>query len=303
MKNQTTHNVAYHQPQFAHSGAWLSTAGLVLYGIFVCLLSVTVAVRGFWQHLNINRRLIRGLTISLVIGFALLISANLVSAAITKVQDLGTANSKTTNTTLAVTLAAGVTDGNSVIVTFAMDSATGTISCADDAGTSNSYSVDVDVNNTGSVRTAIISAHNVSGLTSGKVITITHPSVAARGMSVTEFSGLAKISQIDQTQSNTGSTIGVSSNATGTTTTPDELLIGAIGEEGKLVDGFTPGTSWTGLPRDGTSTGSPASNVTISPEYRIVSATGTYTADGTLSKAKNCFTPLFLTLHHILCSK
>jgi hypothetical protein len=240
-----------------------------------------------WRHRLTQQRFVRGTFIGLITCLVLLTHASFVSAVITKVQDLGTNSTKSSGTTLAVTLSSGVTDGNSVIVSFAMDSATGAITCADDAGTGNSYSVDVEVNNTGNVRTAIISAHNVSGLTSGKVITITHPSVAARGMSVTEFSGLAKIATIDQTQSATGSTLSVSAGPTGTTTTTNELLIGAIGEEGKLVDSFTPGTSWTGLPRDGTSTGGPDSNITISPEYRIVSATGSYTADGTLSKNKD----------------
>ncbi len=48
-------------------------------------------------------------------------------------------SSKTTGTSIAVTVpAAGVAAGNSLIVSFAMDPASGTVSCTDSASTTSS---------------------------------------------------------------------------------------------------------------------------------------------------------------------
>lgn len=204
------------------------------------------------------------------------------------VKNIGTNQSKTAGTSISVTVpAAGVKAGNSIIVTFAMDSTSGSVSVSDTAG--NTYNLDAD---TGVyvtyVRTLIFSAHNVTALVSGNTITVTHPSVNARAVSANEFSGLAKTSALalDKTSTATGDSTTPSSGSTATTTQADELLIGAIGVEGPLGDTFTAGSGYTALPRDGTTGASASSNITINPEYRIVSATGTYVADGTLSDAR-----------------
>ena len=87
--------------------------------------------------------------------------------------------------TLAVTVpAAGVAAGNSIIVSFAMGDVSGAVSCSD--GT-NTYSVDFDVTNNNNVRTVVLSAHNVTALSSGATITVTHPSTTDRAMTVAEF--------------------------------------------------------------------------------------------------------------------
>jgi uncharacterized delta-60 repeat protein len=208
---------------------------------------------------------------------------DLAFGAISKVQDIGTANSKSAGTTLSVIVSGGgVIAGHSIVVTFAMDDNSGSVTCSDTAG--NTYTVDEDVTNAGEVRTVIISSHNVSALSGGGTITVTHPSVTARAMSVAEFSGLAATSTFDQKQSGTGNSASPSSGATPTTTVANELLIGAIGAEGPLGDSFTKGTLWdAALARDGTTGQGAASNITINPEYWVVSATGNYTADGTIT--------------------
>ena len=225
----------------------------------------------------------------LIAGVIMMVSAGPAAAAIQKVQDLGTNNTKTSGTTLTVTLSSAVTSGNSVIVSFAADDGGGTVTCSDNATpTANTYNVDVDVTNTNNVRSVICSAHNVSGLASGRAITVTTTnSIAARAMSVTEFKGLAPSLTRDQTQSNTGTGTSVTSNATSATTVTNELLIGAIGVENKSNIALTPGTDWIELPHDGTGTGAPDTNVSIHPQYRIVTATGTYAADGTLSASND----------------
>src|SRR5690349_6536867 len=66
------------------------------------------------------------------------------SAAITFVKQVGANDSKATGTALAVTVpAGGVPLGERVLVTLAMDPASGAVSCADSRG--NVYAVDADV--------------------------------------------------------------------------------------------------------------------------------------------------------------
>ena len=177
-------------------------------------------------------------------------------------------------------------DGHSIVVTFAMDDAPGAVTCSDDSGGGHTYSVDVDVSINPNVRTVICSAHNVQNVSPGTQITVTHPNVTARAMSVAEFQGLARTSPVDQTNSGTGSSASPLSGSV-TTTVAKELLIGAIGVEGPESETFTPGGGWTALPRRGTTGQSAASNITLHPEYRIVSATGGYQADGALSNSRN----------------
>jgi hypothetical protein len=206
-------------------------------------------------------------------------------AAITFVKNVGIASSTTTGTTLSVTVpAAGVAAGTSVIVSVAINPSAGTISCTDTK--SNTYAVDRDVTNgsgTSGVRTIILSAHNVIALASGNTITCTHPSVAARAMSANQFLGILSTAPRDQTVSATGSSTAPSSGSTPTTTQAAELLLGTVGVEGPTTETFTVGTSYTIAGRAGTSGGTATNNITVNPEYRIVTATGTYSAGGTLS--------------------
>src|SRR6266571_5815100 len=92
----------------------------------------------------------------------------------------------------------GVAAGNTVIVTFAMDPASGTVTCSDSAN--NSYSVDASVMNGTSgtgigVRTVVCAARISTALVGSDVITVTHPSVAAKTMSINEFTGLMTLDQ------------------------------------------------------------------------------------------------------------
>jgi YD repeat-containing protein len=208
-------------------------------------------------------------------------------AQIAWVKNLTGNSSKATGTSIAATVpAGGVAAGNSIIVSLAMDPASGTVSCTDTA--SNTYTLDRDqINGSGTsgVRTVILSAHNVTALVNGNTITCTHPSLAARAVSASEFSGLLASGAKDQATSATGS--GTSPNSGNVTTTQaDELLIGAIGVEGPSGDTFTPGTSYTTTERRGTSGGGATGNITVNPEYRIVSATNTYAATATLGTSR-----------------
>jgi hypothetical protein len=208
-------------------------------------------------------------------------------AAIAFVKNIGLASGATTGTTLSVAVpTAGVAAGTSIIVSLAMNPSAGTVSCTDTR--SNSYAIDRDIINgsgTTGVRTVILSAHNVLSLTSGNTITCTHPSVTARAMSANQFSGIASTSARDQTAAATGNSTAPSSGATPTTTQASELLVGTVGVEGPSTETFTVGASYTIMGRRGTSGGTATNNITVNPEYRLVTATGAYSAGGTLSVA------------------
>ena len=210
-------------------------------------------------------------------------------AEIVFVRNIGTAQIKGMHTELRVTITGqSVPAGNTVVVAIALDSYVGDPDpqCSDQAG--NTYNTDVNTplaDNT--FRVTVFSAHITNALSVGDTITVTHTSLNASAMSVNEFFGLASSGPLDQIQSATGSSTAPSSGNTAMTTQADELLFGAIAVEGPVTDAFTVGTGYTALTRQGTTGGSAASNMTINPEFRIVSSIGTYTADGTLGTSRD----------------
>jgi hypothetical protein len=198
--------------------------------------------------------------------------------------DIGTGSSTTPGTTLAVSLSGGVAVGDTVIVSFAMDPVSGTVSATDTQG--NTYTDDSDnmqgVSGSGTgVRMVVLSAHVTTPLLSGNAITITHPSVTSRAASACYASGLLSASRVDQMATGGSSTVAATTGATGSATTlyADELLIGAVGIE-NLSTAFTPGASYAPLSPVAASTGVAGTSIAILPEYRIVGAAGAYTAGG-----------------------
>ncbi len=158
-------------------------------------------------------------------------------AAIAFVKNIGTASSITTDTSVSITVpAAGVAGGNTVVVTFAMDPTSGTVSVSDSKG--NAYgAAKADGTNgasTSGVRTLIFAATIGTALVSGDTITISYPLTAAKAASAFEFSGFINAA-LDRNsvfgEINTTTT----SQASGTTNTAAELLIGATGAEVRLA--------------------------------------------------------------------
>lgn len=220
---------------------------------------------------------------------ALILSASgTVQAAITYVKTVGTVNAKgaaATTTTFTVG-ASGASAGNNIIIAIVVGFSAGedaiVPTCADTKG--NTYTTDVDFFNqaTAATRTAICSSRLTTSLITGDVITVTHASQPARALSIDEFSGLAAASPLDKTAGDFGSSLNALSALTATTMQADELVFGAVGVRGPVAETYTKGASYTALTRDGTTGASATSNRTINPEYKIVSSTGTYAADGTL---------------------
>src|SRR2546425_5513493 len=209
-------------------------------------------------------------------------------AAIAFVQNVGSNGNTTPGTSLSVGVSNGAAVGDTVIVTFAMDPSAGAVSCADSGG--NSYSLDADVTNgsgTSGVRTVIFSAFVNTALGNQDTITVTHPLATSKAVSVNEFSGL-RASALDRTASATGNDTTPATSATAVTTQPDELLLGAVGVETKKTESFTPRAGYTALTAisSGPALGAATNNVTIDPEYQIVSLTGSYAAGGTLGRVR-----------------
>jgi len=182
---------------------------------------------------------------------------------------------------VVIPVTASVAAGNSIIVTLTWGAwGPGEITtCSDTQG--NSYTTDVSEFYSGAgLYTIICSSHNVTALSASDTINVSFTS-STYGVAATahEFSGLAPSLALDQTAKANGSSTTPSSGNTATTIQADELLIGAIGVSGSPTDAFTPGGGYTALNTVGF-TG--VWNGTIRPEYKVVSATGVYQADGVL---------------------
>jgi hypothetical protein len=138
-------------------------------------------------------------------------------------------------------------------------------------------------------RSYIFYAYVEHALTSGQNITITTSSVSSRVAVASVFSGLASLSALDQALGNP--TLASQSTAqgnsptvgpTGTTTQPNELIVGMIGtEEASDAGAGTWLNSFTAGPQIKTS--GATYEWRISMGYRIVSATGTFTAAKTVT--------------------
>src|SRR5262249_35107048 len=158
--------------------------------------------------------------------------------------------------------------GDTIIITVALDPASGTVSCADSKG--NAYTKDVDVtkgSGTSGVRSVIFSSPVKTALAGGNTITVTHPSLAARAMRADEFVGLLTSSYRDKTKTGTGTNATPSSGSTGNTTQARELVIGAVGVEISNQT-FTPGAGFTLLASSSSATRGTTSDVTINVEYQ-----------------------------------
>src|SRR5437016_9919159 len=103
------------------------------------------------------RRALATLALALLFGLA----ASEARAGIAFVKNIGTATGNNTGTSIMITLAAGVSvgGGDSIIVSFVGPDLSGTYSATDSAG--NSYGVNASGARAGTVRTVILSAHNV----------------------------------------------------------------------------------------------------------------------------------------------
>jgi hypothetical protein len=256
---------------------------------------------------------------AIVLGLLTMIAAlappRPVVAASGLVQVIGTNFRSAPNTnTISITVpASGVTAGHSIIVTASIKGFyNDNTSCSDDAG--NTYTVDTVID-VGTHYSVICAAHNVSALSSGEAITITHDTLTSpdvtRAAIALEFSGLQGASPGDAGGA-AGSSGTNASAGSGNTSQADELIVGAIGVNGPDAEAFTVGTNNTanqctntGSPtpqlaaRIGTGLATTTENVTMTAMVCVVAATGNYTARGTLGTA-HAWTAQILTYRLIV---
>jgi hypothetical protein len=213
-----------------------------------------------------------------------------VPSGITKVHDLGTASAGS-STTVTLTLTAGVTAGDSILVEVAtiQVNTTGTVTVADGAG--NAYARDADVSpaNHVGMRVLVFSAHHARPLPGGGTLTIflADDSGSNQGSTVAsaaEFAGLGAAAPVDATSGATGGSTSPSSDPA-TTSHADDLQLGAIFAQGlRAPVAFTPGAGYTALAS--ATYGRPFFRLDLVPEYRVVSATGSSQADGTFGDSR-----------------
>jgi len=212
-------------------------------------------------------------------------------AAIAKVRDLGTCpqTSGTTSVVGTITVvAAGAAAGHLVVVsvvTAGDPSMTQAIAVTDSA--SNTYTLDANVpvwaglgNNR---RTYILSSVLANPIPGSGTITVTMTGgTPNNGVNVcavaTEFSGVLAMGRLDKTATGIGQSNMPVTAATATTTQAAELLYGAVGTDDQA--GFAAGAGYTALPSSG-------STPYLNPEFRIVNATGAYTAGATVTNSTN----------------
>jgi hypothetical protein len=199
-----------------------------------------------------------------------------------------TAFSKTSSTTLTITVpTGGFPAGSTLIVISLVDTASVFVSSiTDEAG--NSYVPDAyRILGNSAGRVNVWRASNIRALAEGSTITITYSSaVTAKCANVSCWNGLAS-SPLDQTNNNAGTGTSIDSGLTPTTTQADELVIGPAAVKGPTGDTFTPASGLTALTRVGTSGGAPTSNVTLNSLYKIVSVIGQYNIAGTNSTSRD----------------
>ena len=208
------------------------------------------------------------------------------AASIGFVRLVGTFSSASTPTSVTITPQGNVTAGDTIIGAVAIASSGGgagidVTSVTDSAG--NSYAIDVDLSpGSYNERTVIFSALNVAPLTTSGNITITLSGTVPRvAVSVNEFRGISSRDVLQTTATNGNSTSPLSGSVTATQA--NDLIFGAVGHQASTSTSasFTAGGNYSAL-TVATANGSGVS-AGIGPEYRIVSATGTYSANGTLS--------------------
>jgi hypothetical protein len=211
--------------------------------------------------------------------------------AITYTKRLGAANKNTGSaTTHTLTTTGGASAaGASIVVAIVLRASATVDAVADSAG--NVYQVDIQAVNGSSCRVAIASCHNALALPNGTVVTATFSAaLTTASMVADEFAnptlGLSSVGA-DRTASGTGASTAPATSATGATTTATQLVYGAVGvqiDATGAIPTMTAGAGYTRTTEDATASAS--SRVGVYPEHKVVAATGTQVADGTLSVSK-----------------
>jgi hypothetical protein len=192
---------------------------------------------------------------------------------IAHVQQVASGGTAVNSNTLILTLSGVTTTAGNHLLLQAAARSGGVSSIADSKG--NTWQVDKAQSVTGAF-TSLWSCRITTPLVDGDTITITNVSSTGHSASVAEFSGLASTGWADQVAGNTGTGTAADSTATATTARDDELVFGIVGHQ-STVTNYAPevlSPVW-----NQTTVGASVGTVqTVRGMYRIVAATGTYSA-------------------------
>lgn len=174
--------------------------------------------------------------------------------------------------------AGGIAAGNHLVISAGCADASFTVSSVTDSS-SNTYTVH-DSQVLGGFTLVFISGYIGTALSASDTVTFTLGGATGGAAILSEFSGLASSSYLDQTAKATiAFDTPYSSGLTATTTQADELVFGhQITGDTSVV--FTPSGTYTKGEEDVF-----FSAWNQQTQYKIVSATGTYESDGTASTA------------------
>lgn len=201
-----------------------------------------------------------------------------------------------TSLVLATLPANNIQLGSLVVVLFAMNNITGTVSASDDQG--NTYEVVADVINTGSVRSVLLASYNQIGGVK-PTITIIHPGSTARAAKAAEFSGVRLVNAKGTT--NTGTT-NASTATTSNAVTPAAsgmLVVGLVGVEGPGGDAAPTQPAWadaTAITDIGTTGSTDDTNIFVGGGFEIQTTATARTYDPTLAIARdsaNCIATFY----------
>lgn len=193
------------------------------------------------------------------------------------VRDLGTASCGNSSNSLSVP-AGGVPVGNTLIARLAHRTTVNAGVTISDSQR-NTWTKDADVFQ-GSVRIVVFSAYISQPLAQNDQITVTFPGVGdAVGLTVEEFSGIAATNRVDSVGTASGES--TSPSAALTTTNGNDLLFGAVASFNNRT--YTDPAGWTTGKHQAIDCGGASRKADSHAASRLVSATGGYTYDPTIS--------------------
>ena len=200
--------------------------------------------------------------------------------AIALVSEIGSISFNTATTHAFTVPVGGVAAGNVVILRLCTNSETITISSVTDTQ-GNTYTVNVSHASPGDNTAGfIVSGQITTPLVNGNTITVTPSATVALGGEATEWSELATSAVFDKSAvASTGFGTSWSSGATAMTAQADELCIGVYVITNDVRS--TPEGTWT--EQSDKNYVAPGPGRSMVTQYKIVSATGTYAAQGTLA--------------------
>jgi hypothetical protein len=185
-------------------------------------------------------------------------------------------NSNPNNSIMATVGSAGASVGDTVNVAVAVGTFSGAVGCTDSEG--NIYTVVLD-NNTGNGRLFVCSSLLTHALGAGDTVTAKYPGFSGvSAITVNSISSLVSLGSVDASAITSGNSSGPNSGPVSTSKAAD-VLFGVIANNSTPT--FTAGGGYTAVGQ--VAAGSGSGKVTISPEYDLVSQTGSYSATGTLS--------------------